>query len=283
MVHHDRKLVLATCFDTEAELLKKYGQAESNIARIKEGNGSVLYGVDATKMAQKQIRKPPLPPSPAERRHSNVRSGLGFDEEREVEPEERDLEKDDDDEFTGFSDDDDDSRGRGKGATLPSGPRGWDAIVFNFPHTGGLSTDVNRQTRHNQSLLVSFFKAALPLLTPPCKEHLAGGVILVTLFEGEPYTLWNIRDLGRHSGLRVERSWKFDWAAWPGYKHARTLGNVVGKDGKEGGGWKGEERSARTYAFVTKEAPEGVLRFGAGGGALHKKRQHEWSDEDVSD
>ena len=27
---------------------------------------------------------------------------------------------------------------------------GFDRIVFNFPHVGGLTKDVNRQVRHNQ-------------------------------------------------------------------------------------------------------------------------------------
>jgi 25S rRNA (uracil2634-N3)-methyltransferase len=33
-------------------------------------------------------------------------------------------------------------------------------ILFNFPHVGGKSTDVNRQVRFNQELLVKFFAAA---------------------------------------------------------------------------------------------------------------------------
>ncbi|KAF2771210.1 hypothetical protein EJ03DRAFT_244611, partial [Teratosphaeria nubilosa] len=104
---------------------------------------------------------------------------------------------------------------------------GFDVLIFNFPHVGGKSTDVNRQVRFNQELLVSCLKSAISLLS-------ASGTIVVTLFEGEPYTLWNIRDLGRHSGLEVQRSFKFLADAYPGYKHARTLGNVEG-----GGGWKG--------------------------------------------
>jgi 25S rRNA (uracil2634-N3)-methyltransferase len=94
-------------------------------------------------------------------------------------------------------------------------------------------------------LLVSFFKKALPSLAP-------GGSIIVTLFEGEPYTLWNIRDLARHSGLQVERSFKFQASAYPGYHHARTLGVVKSKTGETGAGWKGEDRPARSYIFVRK-------------------------------
>ena len=116
----------------------------------------------------------------------------------------------------------------------------FDRIIFNFPHVGGKSKDVNRQVRFNQELLVKFFKAAMPLLSND-------GTIIVTLFEGEPYTLWNIRDLARHSGLEVQRSFKFQADAYPGYGHSRTLGNIEG-----GGGWKGEDRDARSYVFQKK-------------------------------
>lgn len=116
----------------------------------------------------------------------------------------------------------------------------FDVILFNFPHVGGKSTDVNRQVRFNQELLVKFFGSAMALLSDK-------GTIGVTLFEGEPYTLWNIRDLARHSGLEVQRSFKFVAEAYPGYSHARTLGNIEG-----GGGWKGEDRDARSYIFQKK-------------------------------
>jgi 25S rRNA (uracil2634-N3)-methyltransferase len=79
-----------------------------------------------------------------------------------------------------------------------------------------------------------------------------GGSIIVTLFEGEPYTLWNIRDLARHCGLQVERSFKFQASAYPGYHHARTLGVVKSRSGEAGVGWKGEDRPARSYVFVRK-------------------------------
>jgi 25S rRNA (uracil2634-N3)-methyltransferase len=76
--------------------------------------------------------------------------------------------------------------------------------------------------------------------------------------------------LGRHSGLEVKRSWRFQREVWRGYRHARTLGVVKG-----GGGWKGEEREARMFEFVRKG--EGVEQ-GKG-----KGKGGESSDEDEED
>jgi 25S rRNA (uracil2634-N3)-methyltransferase len=171
-------------------------------------------------------------------------------------------------------------------------------IVFNFPHVGGLSTDVNRQVRANQELLVGFFKSAIPLLASverpvPAERGNSGyddhddsesnlsepglknaertvvskGQILVTLFEGEPYTLWNIRDLARHCGLKVVESFRFPWEAYPGYAHARTIGEITrGKDrtaeGKRRGAWRGEERDARCFVLEVKEEQGSSKRNG---------------------
>ncbi|KAL2013473.1 hypothetical protein VTN00DRAFT_998 [Thermoascus crustaceus] len=213
----------------------------------------------------------------------------------------------------------------------PGGGGPWDIICFNFPHVGGLSTDVNRQVRSNQELLVAFFRACVPLLSVPTshdgedddesdfegytdsefsddndddtegngvagaeddgdarasstgtrrgeKRRTEPGQILVTLFEGEPYTLWNIRDLARHAGLRVVTSFRFPWTSYPGYSHARTLGEIEGRHGGRGG-WRGEEREARTYVFEVKtenyvDAMQTKSR---------KKRAREGSDSDDSD
>lgn len=109
-------------------------------------------------------------------------------------------------------------------------------------------------------LLVGFFRSAFPLLAP-------AGSIVVTLFDGQPYDRWNIRDLARHVGLRVGRSFKFQADAYPGYRHARTLGNI-----KDGRGWKGEDRGARTYMFESKDSEEPKTR--------KKRRTDESTDED---
>ena len=230
------------------------------------------------------------------------------------------------------------SKKNGPQTPEPSGP--WDIICFNFPHVGGLSTDVNRQVRSNQELLVAFFKACVPLLSTPsptsqnnnwdsdssdddddeeedydldnpsdndndtnpnpkakakAKPRTEPGQILVTLFEGEPYTLWNIRDLARHTGLKVVTSFRFPWASYEGYTHARTLGHIQQKHGGGGrGGWKGEERDARMYVFeVNREGSNS--RVGGGGvpanmaqdsssGAKRKKRtRDDGSDSDDSE
>ncbi|CAI7621288.1 unnamed protein product, partial [Penicillium manginii] len=183
--------------------------------------------------------------------------------------------------------------------TTTNGP--WDVICFNFPHVGGLSTDVNRQVRANQELLVSFFKACVPLLSAAPEQagsddewesgdedeeefsddedagqgeavvadiqttgkttRTGPGQILVSLFEAEPYTLWNIKDLARHAGLQVVTSFRFPWSSYEGYSHARTLGEVEGKDGQRAG-WRGEDRNARMYVFeVKKEGDKGEKKI----------------------
>ncbi|KAK1827801.1 hypothetical protein QBC39DRAFT_419020 [Podospora conica] len=144
----------------------------------------------------------------------------------------------------------------------------FDRIVFNFPHVGGRSTDVNRQVRANQELLVGFFGSALKSLAP-------GGKVVVTLFEGEPYTLWNVRDLARHAGLAVERSFRFQAEAYPGYRHARTLGV---------GAWRGEERAGRSYVFRKKvEIKGGKKGEGKGGKKGKRKRGGESSGDESSE
>jgi 25S rRNA (uracil2634-N3)-methyltransferase len=231
VLDHGAADVLATCFDSQEEVLEKYpSTASANIAAIHEAfslgtdvtsqsdndDEKVLYNIDATKLNKnKQLR----------------------------------------------------SRGP------------FSRIFFNFPHTGGISTDVNRQVRHNQALLSSFFQTCTSILAsepPDVGEEIPAPSILVTIFEGEPYTLWNIRDLARSAGLSVERSFRFPAEVYPRYRHARTLG-MVKKGGEEGeeeseSAWKGETRPARMYEFrVKSDAP------------VSKKKKKRPGDESSSD
>ncbi|BDD61970.1 hypothetical protein MAP00_006977 [Monascus purpureus] len=322
VVHYRCRNVLATCYDSKEELHSKYPQAERNIQDIlgvlsakgkddddddmtekprsereekgenvspqkKEGKGkhpnrhgpNVAFSVDARKLG--------LPAGGGKK----VR--IGFI--RKTEPTRRPAwrsngkQENADKHNHHHNNDNNNAKERNKqppSSTTADGP--WDMICFNFPHVGGLSTDVNRQVRANQELLVAFFKACLPLLSSPVESNegeegwlssdssdswgdndddagsdsgtgrkrrnvrTVPGQILVTLFEGEPYTLWNIRDLARHAGLRVVTSFRFPWSSYEGYSHARTLGEITGRHSGRGG-WKGEDREARTYVFEAKQ------------------------------
>ena len=352
-VQHRCRNILATCYDSKEELHSKFPQAEKNISEIldarrrqrrdgsREENGEdtapekrnpsgnnteqreppardrdsrrrrgpkIAFSVDARKLGLapgggREVRVgftrkiPPPPPAWKQGKPSKTPNSIREKQEK-----------------------------HSPSSPLTDGP--WDLICFNFPHVGGLSTDVNRQVRANQELLVAFFKACLPLLSSPVqpvddhdddddggygygysssagssdtcddevesnsdsdwKEERQGfdrrrrkprtdpGQILVTLFEGEPYTLWNIRDLARHAGLTVVTSFRFPWTCYQGYSHARTVGEITGKHGGKGG-WKGEDRDARTYVFQLNDARPHAMK------ASKRKRAKDESDSDTSD
>lgn len=122
-------------------------------------------------------------------------------------------------------------------------------------------------------LLLGFFQSTKYLLAPT-------GTAIITLFEGTPYELWDVKSLAKSTGFRTRRSFVFQSSAYPGYKHARTLGNIEGA----GGGWKGEERKARTYVFELVE-DKGYSGEKTGGNAVEvkrvkksTKRERRWGD-----
>ncbi|OJJ68771.1 hypothetical protein ASPBRDRAFT_199189 [Aspergillus brasiliensis CBS 101740] len=340
VLQHRCKNVMATCYDSKDTLYSKYPKAEKNIHDIQyafskattgehasdisgnfpNGGDAGIGGTDSQESLENQ----------AQRRGAKVlysvdarKLGLPAGGGKEIR--------------TGFPRQE---RKRPAWKEAKSGassaPQGgpWDVICFNFPHVGGISTDVNRQVRANQELLVAFFKACVPLLShrpeyvdsddeddwdnwedselessggeddhdgsgdgnqlrtanttgqATCRNRVEPGQILVSMFEGEPYTLWNIKDLARHAGLQVVTSFRFPWASYKEYSHARTLGNIEGKDGGRGG-WRGEDRDARMYVFEVKQEDHPAIRRNAPsskpGQTARKKRPRDASDSDDSE
>ncbi|ANB14066.1 Bmt5p [Sugiyamaella lignohabitans] len=113
----------------------------------------------------------------------------------------------------------------------------YDMCVFNFPHLGNSIKDQDRNIRQHQELMLSFFKSARHMINP------ITGKILVTLFDGEPYSFWNIKQLARSAGYSLHRSGAFEWDAFPEYNHHLTS--------KEGHTSKPQRtRAARMYLFA---------------------------------
>ncbi|RPB05720.1 hypothetical protein L873DRAFT_1832487 [Choiromyces venosus 120613-1] len=245
--HHRVRHLTATSLDGEAELLEKYPQAAGNVAVVKGmagGGGVVVYRIDAGAVGRvKAVRK---------RRGEEVPKVV-------VEGAEKEDGEDEEEE--------DDEGGSGKQEGERGKAVGFDVIAFMFPHIGGKSTHLDRQMRGNQQLLQSFFTSTKPLLSPT-------GIIVVTLFEGKQYDLWNIKGLAKAAGLQTRTSFKFAPEEYPGYVHARTLGNVSGS-----GGWKGEERDAKTFVFEAGDRGCG----NDGGGSSSKQGKRKKQDDDSSD
>lgn len=147
-------------------------------------------------------------------------------------------------------------------------------IVFVFPHVGAGEKDEARNVRLNQTLLLGFFRAAVNLLAPPqdvrarqSRDPSDGNDMLdslgvkyrkmapkvatidVTIKDGKPYSLWDIKTLAKQAGLATVQSFEFpvDIYGPLGYAHRRTLGFEEGLTPSNNEEIKG---GARTYCFA---------------------------------
>ncbi len=60
---------------------------------------------------------------------------------------------------------DEEKEGDGGDGNRAEHEQGWDKIIFNFPHIGGKSRDVNRQVRYNQGIYPTHPIPSIPLST----------------------------------------------------------------------------------------------------------------------
>ncbi|KAI7822791.1 hypothetical protein BX661DRAFT_124512, partial [Kickxella alabastrina] len=104
--------------------------------------------------------------------------------------------------------------------------RSFSHIVFNFPHAGAGIKDQTKNILTNQVLMMGFFESSVSFLHKGTAVAVAvkPGQIHVALKSGPPYSHWNIRQLAKDSGLMSRGSVVFDFSAFPGYEHRRTLG-----------------------------------------------------------
>lgn len=138
-------------------------------------------------------------------------------------------------------------------------------IMFNFPHTGRGIKDQDRNIKEHQELVLGYFQSGKKLLNlinsevgkeamhsiqgyavSPDEKSVGGrdncGKIIISIFTGEPYDSWEVKYLARENGLKLERSSKFYWENYPGYRHRRT-------NSEQNTTKPAAEREARVYIF----------------------------------
>lgn len=162
----------------------------------------------------------------------------------------------------------------------------FDAIMFNFPHLGTGIKDQDRNVMAHQKLMISFFQSCLDGETPQIanknnmnsrnnsrtynqqdrdqqrsrhrskKSSLLAedGAVIVSIFDGLPYSLWDLRRLARENGFSVRRSGSFEWDIFPGYTHRLTGGR--GDTTKQA-----SSRNAKIYVFERFDARKTQLRL----------------------
>lgn len=152
----------------------------------------------------------------------------------------------------------------------------FDVIIFNFPHTGAGIKDQDRNVVQHQKLMLSFFQSCLGGVAPQAHQGLSekiqnsnrvavrprpstavlseNGTVVVSLFEGAPYSFWDIRRLAREAGFSSRRTATFDWTLFPNYYHRLTGGR--GDTTKQAG-----SRAAKFYVFERFDAKKTQLRL----------------------
>ncbi|KAI9093768.1 hypothetical protein DFS34DRAFT_630250 [Phlyctochytrium arcticum] len=145
-------------------------------------------------------------------------------------------------------------------------------IVFNFPHTGSGIKDRDRNVRLNQELIFKFLSNATDLLTLPKNNDTPAGQIHLTVKEGSPYDLWNVREQAKLTGkLTCLRSFTFDPTLYEEYSHRRTIGYKPGLSAADNE--EIEKQGSRTYIFVrASDTPVAV--------AKRKKKDDDSSSEE---
>jgi len=210
--------IVSTCFDDQKSLDTKYStEATDNIKMAEDFGVYVLTGVDATDlMGHNKLQKT----------------------------------------FKELFDADDTTHNNDIEEPEEINTKGFDKIVFNFPHTGCGEKDTDKNIQIHREFLKAYFTSALSLLR---KEDSSTPIRLrpeihVTLKMGEPYDSWKVSQIGSEANLQLKTSERFYPDMFPGYEHRRTIG-TFDDDDKAAKGVSSDEflkSGARTYIFVPK-------------------------------
>ena len=149
-LHHHTNRLTATCFDSKEGLESKYPNVRRTIERLQGSQSLTEDERRDTNEVEWEGYSPSPPSSPVHRPDEDAEVGSKSSPVAVL-----------------YAIDATKLSTTHKKALRPYSP--FTKIAFNFPHVGGLSTDVNRQVRYNQELLVGFFKAAKGLLCSPAR------------------------------------------------------------------------------------------------------------------
>ncbi|KAI5952677.1 hypothetical protein KGF54_003544 [Candida jiufengensis] len=222
--------LIATSFDSYDELILKYpNTVEENLKFLEEKGGQVKFNVDATNLIQSLDLN-----LNSKQKKLKQRVKL-FENVKPNETDEDDLEEDTNNNTDKY--------------------KKLDYIMFNFPHTGKGVKDQDRNIRDHQNLIINYFKNCDQLFQlvnqkDQSRNDFAGyeedwtpnGKIILTVFEGEPYSSWGIKIIAREQNYKVEQSGRFEWGMFPEYHHKRTNSS---QDTTK----PANERDARLYVF----------------------------------
>ncbi|KAI4388567.1 hypothetical protein MLD38_000884 [Melastoma candidum] len=101
-------------------------------------------------------------------------------------------------------------------------PKGFDMIVFNFPHAACGSDYIDErcelQIKRHRKLVKGFLMNAVPLLR-------WNGEIHVTTKTGHPYSEWKVEELAEEVGLKLLEEVGFSKWDYPGYHNKKCYGS----------------------------------------------------------
>lgn len=207
-------LLWATAYDSEADAAAKYSDLPAHTTALREAGADVLYGVDGTSLMRSSK---PLKRTVGERPFDSVvfnfpHTGSGTKDQARNIREHQELmlaffKSAQEVIRPGKSNTDASASGAGK-----KNKRRRDEVDDDDQESGGEVEEEELEDEMDIAMRAT--------------EQRRRGKIMVTLRTGLPYSLWNLTQLAKASGLRVVRSFAFDPGVYAahGYEHRRTVG-----------------------------------------------------------